>query len=100
MPQADSAEQFLSASPPRTDLADQVEREVAVLTPFIPSLMPEEEIRTVLQEIAAGQVSSDISKNAKAGLGQVFKQFYSRVDKSLVDPEAVKRLAEDVLTKS
>ena len=94
LPQLDSAAQFNQAS--RPDLAGKEQQEADLLARFLPPLLPETEIDGILQKIIAEQASQGQSSPHKS-IGKLFKAFYSRVDRSAVDPDLVKRRAEALL---
>jgi uncharacterized protein YqeY len=93
--QLDSAAQFNQAS--RSDLAGKEQQEADLLARFLPPLLPETEIDGILQEIIAEQ-ASQIQGSPHKSIGKLFKAFYSRVDRSAVDPDLVKRRAEALLS--
>ncbi|KAG2153892.1 GatB YqeY domain-containing protein [Suillus clintonianus] len=88
----DSANQFVKAS--RPDLAQKEQREADIIAPFLPPLMSEADIDRVLNEVIA---ETTLDGDSRKILGQVYKTFYSKVDKSNVDTETVKRKAEALL---
>lgn len=90
--QHDSAGQFIKAS--RPDLAQKEQREADILSAFLPPLMSETDIDHVLNEVIA---ETTLDGEPRKILGQVYKSFYSKVDKSNVDTETVKRKAEALL---
>lgn len=59
--------------------------------------MPESEIDDALKGVITELGDAAAAGNPKKVLGQVFKAFYARVDKSSVDPEVVKKRAEVLL---
>jgi len=74
--------------------------EHAFLTSYLPPLLPEAEIDKVLRFIV-----DDLKSRAKPGeskklTGQVFKSFYSQVNRSTVDPDLVKKRADALLADS
>lgn len=89
----DAAEQFVKSS--RPDLAEKERKEVELLSSFLPPLLPESEIDRLLREAMDEQVSP--GENPHKASGKIYKAFYSKVDKSLVDPDLVKRRAEALL---
>ncbi|KAM5535099.1 hypothetical protein V8D89_011185 [Ganoderma adspersum] len=92
----DAATEFQKAS--RPDLADKEHQEAAILSAFLPPLLPEADVDRVLKEVIAA--SPEIAKGGappQRALGQVFKAFYARVDKANVDPELVRRRAQAFL---
>ncbi|KAJ8593062.1 hypothetical protein M405DRAFT_786493 [Rhizopogon salebrosus TDB-379] len=88
----DSAGQFINAS--RPDLAQKEQREADILSAFLPPLMSEVDIDCVLNEVIA---ETTLDGEPRKILGRVYKAFYSKVDKSNVDTETVKRKAEALL---
>ncbi|KIK42907.1 hypothetical protein CY34DRAFT_804389 [Suillus luteus UH-Slu-Lm8-n1] len=88
----DSAIQFVNAS--RPDLAQKEHREADVLAAYLPPLMSETEIDRVLNEVIT---ETTLDGDSRKILGQVYKTFYSKVDKSTVDTNIVKRKAEALL---
>ncbi|THH15473.1 hypothetical protein EW146_g4998 [Bondarzewia mesenterica] len=92
---ADSTSQFIQAS--RPDLAEKEQREAEFLSSFLPPLLPEADVDRVLREVISEQ-SVEAQSDPRKALGKVFKAFYSKVDKSTVDPGVVKRRAETLLT--
>lgn len=91
----DSAIQFVNAS--RPDLAQKEHREADILAAFLPPLMSEAEIDRVLNEVIT---ETTLDGDSRKILGQVYKTFYSKVDKSTVDTNIVKRKAEALLLNS
>lgn len=88
----DSAIQFISAS--RPDLAQKEYREADILAAFLPPLMSDVDIDRILNEVIA---ETTLDGDSRKILGQVYKTFYSKVDKSNVDTNTVKRKAEALL---
>ncbi|KAH7915228.1 GatB YqeY domain-containing protein [Hygrophoropsis aurantiaca] len=88
----DSAAQFIKAS--RPDLAEKERREADILSAFLPPLLSESDIDRVLKEVL---VEQSITGDPRKALGMVFKSFYSKVDKSSVDTDIVKKRAEALL---
>jgi len=93
----DSAAQFMGAS--RPDLADVEEREADILSAFLPPLLPESEIDRILRDILV-EVEDKPAGDPRRSLGQVFKAFYAKIDKSTVDTDLVKSRAENLLSNS
>jgi|ERR1700729_499224 uncharacterized protein YqeY len=91
--QTDSAAQFTGAS--RPDLAEKENREADILSAFLPPLLAESEIDRVLRDVLAEHKPEGDPRRA---LGQVFKTFYAKVDKSTVDTNLVKSRAEILLS--
>lgn len=58
---------------------------------FLPPLLSESEIDRILRDVLAEHKPEGDPRKA---LGKVFKTFYSKVDKSIVDAELVKHRAE------
>jgi len=91
----DSAAKFVEAS--RRDLADKEIRECEILSDFLPPLLSETQIDSILGEIIK---SLPAGSHPKTSLGQVFKEFQSKVEKSSVDVALVRRRAEMLLATS
>jgi len=89
----DAAQQFSNAS--RPDLAEKEKRESDLLSSFLPPLLPESEIDRLLHDAMVEQVSP--GEDPRKASGKIFKAFYSKVDKSLVDADLVKRRAAALL---
>jgi len=89
---ADAAAEFDKAA--RADLAEKERKEADVLQAFVPPLLATPEIDRRLQEVLAELQPAPGDKKA---LGQVFKAFYARVDRSAVDTDLVKKRAEALL---
>jgi uncharacterized protein YqeY len=81
-----AATQFTSAS--RQDLADKENKEAHVLSQFLPPLLSEAEIDRQLSSILS---ALPVGTDPKKSQGQVYKQFYSQIDKSLVDTTLVRK---------
>ena len=81
-----AAGQFASAS--RQDLADKENKEAHILSQFLPPLLSEAEIDDLLSNILSTLPAGTDQKRCQ---GQVYKQFFSKVDKSLVDTNLVKK---------
>lgn len=62
---------------------------------FLPPLLSESEIERALREAIA---ETGATPGDKRILGQVFKTFYTKVDRSQVDPEVVKKTASALLS--
>ncbi|KAJ6558567.1 GatB YqeY domain-containing protein [Mycena vulgaris] len=84
----ESAAAYTSAA--RPDLAEKELLEVKLLSQFLPPLLSEADIDGHLQKIL-----DDLPKPIKPG--NVFKVFYSIVDKSTVDSEMVKKRLDVLL---
>lgn len=81
-----AANQFASAS--RQDLADKENKETHILSQFLPPLLSETEIDRQLSSILS---TLPVGTDPKTSQGHVYKQFYSTVDKSLVDTDLVRK---------
>ncbi|KDR75390.1 hypothetical protein GALMADRAFT_249436 [Galerina marginata CBS 339.88] len=90
----EAAFKFHEAS--RLDLKEKEQEEAALLSKFLPPLLSVEDIdthlRAVLGNLPAG---SDLRKS----FGLIFKDFYTRVDKSTVDPNLVKQRAQELMNR-
>ncbi|KAJ6495561.1 Yqey-like protein-domain-containing protein, partial [Mycena vitilis] len=87
----EAAAQFTAAA--RPELAENELFEVDLLSQFLPPLLSEAQVELHLKEILA-----DIRKdNASPKPGNIFKVFYSVVDKSTVDSDMVKRRLDVLL---
>ncbi|KAI0344611.1 GatB/YqeY domain-containing protein [Trametopsis cervina] len=75
----------------RPELAEKERKEADLLQDFLPALLEEADIDRVLHEIIAEQQTAP---NDKKAMGMLFKAFYAKVDKSLVDSDLVKSRAE------
>ncbi|KAJ7502778.1 Yqey-like protein-domain-containing protein [Mycena galericulata] len=84
----EAAAQFTAAA--RPDLAEKEIREANVLSQFLPPLLTEADIDSHLQKILDRFASAQ-----KPGI--IFKEFYSVVDKSTVDPRMVKERLDVLL---
>ncbi|KZT19711.1 GatB/YqeY domain-containing protein [Neolentinus lepideus HHB14362 ss-1] len=89
----EAAEQFSQSN--RPDLAEKEKKEVELLSSFLPALLSESEIDRFLKEVMDTEV--DVGENPRKAAGKIYKAFYMKVDKSLVDPDLVKRRAEALL---
>ncbi|KAF5370569.1 hypothetical protein D9758_002092 [Tetrapyrgos nigripes] len=93
----DAAEQYTQAS--RPDLAEKELREVNLLSEFLPPLLSEADIDSNIRD-ALTTLGLNPPVNDRKVLGQLFKQFYSKVDRALVDTEVVKKRAEIIAAGS
>ncbi|KAJ7078904.1 GatB/YqeY domain-containing protein [Mycena belliarum] len=84
----DSAAQYTAHA--RPELAEKEISEADLLSRFLPPLLSEADIDQNLQKILA-----DLPKPPKAG--DVFKLFYSTVDKATVDSQKVKQRLDELL---
>lgn len=90
----DAASEFERAA--RPELAAKERTEADVLEAFVPPLLPASEIDRALQEIISELKPAAGDKKA---LGQVFRVFYTKIDRSAVDTELVKSRAEALLSQ-
>ncbi|KAF8170209.1 Yqey-like protein-domain-containing protein [Mycena galopus ATCC 62051] len=79
----DAAAQYTAAG--RPELAEKETAEATLLSQFLPPVLSEAEVDSILQNILA--VTEDPQKKP----GNIFKVFYGTVDKSTVDSDMVKR---------
>ncbi|KAI0323745.1 GatB/YqeY domain-containing protein [Cubamyces sp. BRFM 1775] len=93
----DAATQFETAA--RPDLAQKEREEAALLESFLPPLLPEAEIDRILRDVLADPVLAEARSKGppQKALGLVLKTFFTKVDKSTVDPELVRRRAQSLL---
>ncbi|KAJ7647501.1 GatB/YqeY domain-containing protein [Roridomyces roridus] len=84
----ESASQFAAAE--RPDLADKELREANLLSGFLPPMLSEAEIDSHLSKILAQLPSGEKP-------GMIFKEFYTVIDKSTVDPALVKKRLDVLL---
>jgi uncharacterized protein YqeY len=78
----------------RPDLAEKENHEAEILSKFLPALLPEVVINRILAEIIEA-LPAGIDKHKS--MGRVFKEFYSTIDQSTVDPNIVKKRATEML---
>ncbi|KAI6044687.1 Yqey-like protein-domain-containing protein [Pisolithus marmoratus] len=90
----ESATEFMKCS--RPDLAAAESREAEIIAALLPPLLLETEVDCVLKEVIGECATEDA--NPRKVLGHVLKAFYSKVDKSNVNADVVKRRAEALLT--
>ncbi|KAG5646277.1 hypothetical protein DXG03_003873 [Asterophora parasitica] len=88
----EAAAKFSEAA--RPDLADKELQETKILAKFLPPLLSGAEIDSALREVLT---TLPADPNPKSLLGRVFKEFYSKVDKSTVDATLVKQRADVLL---
>ena len=90
--QTEAAQKFQEAS--RPDLAEKEQKEVEILSKFLPPLLSSADVdihvTAILDSLPAG---TDLKKSS----GLIFKEFYSRVDKSTVDPTLVKERTQSLV---
>ncbi|THV06785.1 hypothetical protein K435DRAFT_644802, partial [Dendrothele bispora CBS 962.96] len=91
----EAAAQFEQAS--RPDLAEKELREAGLLSDFLPPLLSEEDIDSNIRNTIA-DLGLTPPMNDRKIFGQIFKNFYAKVDRSLVDAEVVKKRVEVILT--
>ncbi|KAJ4498381.1 Yqey-like protein-domain-containing protein [Lentinula lateritia] len=82
----DAATQYTQAD--RPDLAEKELAEASLLEQFLPPLLSSVEIDKNIQDILNSL--SHTSGDPRKAMGKIFKEFYNRVDRSLVDAELVK----------
>jgi len=95
--QVDSASQFTAAS--RADLAEKELREVELLETFLPPLLTELAVDETLKECITEAAISP-SDNPGKSKGKLFKAFYDKVDKTLVDADLLKRRVDAILSQT
>jgi len=83
----DAAVQYTQAN--RPDLAEKELTEAALLAEFLPALMSSAEIDAIILDILPSLALSPAEDPRKA-TGKIFKAFYSKVDRSIVDTDVVK----------
>ncbi|KAF8160974.1 hypothetical protein B0H34DRAFT_795818 [Crassisporium funariophilum] len=88
----EAAAKFSEAN--RPDLAEKERLEVELLSRLLPPLLSSAEIDSYLQEII---VALPAGSDPRKSLGLVFKDFYSQVEKSSVNPTLVKQRAQALL---
>jgi uncharacterized protein YqeY len=86
----DSLQQFEDAG--RDDLVQQLREEIAVIEPYLPEQLSEEELRELVQ-----QVVQETGASSKADMGIVMKAIMPRV-KGRADGKLVNRLVQEVLS--
>ncbi|EEB94820.1 hypothetical protein MPER_06304, partial [Moniliophthora perniciosa FA553] len=93
----DSATQFTQAS--RLDLAEKELKEAELLEEFLPPLLSQDQVDTHLREVIGTLAPEEKAAGPKI-TGKIFKMFYGKVDKSLVDSEMVKKRVGVVLAEA
>lgn len=78
-------------------MAEKENNEALILQAFLPPMLPEADIDNTLREIITEQKLMSTNGNSRKALGTLFKEFYAKVDRSLVDTNLVKRRAEVIL---
>ncbi|VDC03605.1 unnamed protein product [Peniophora sp. CBMAI 1063] len=91
----ESAAQFIQAS--RPDLAEKEQQEAELLTKFLPALMPEGDVDDILKGILASEGLITPGADPRKATGKLYKAFFARVDRSLVDQDILKRRIEAAL---
>ncbi|KAI6032796.1 GatB/YqeY domain-containing protein [Pisolithus orientalis] len=89
----ESATEFTKRS--RPDLAAKESREAEIIAALLPPLLSGSEVDHALEEAMGGCTTDDA--NPRKVPGHVLKAFYTKVDKSNVDSNFVKRRAEALL---
>ena len=92
--QKDAAAQFINGS--RPELADSQLREAAFLANILPPAMPENEIDRILAKIAE-ENNIGPGSDLKRSTGLILKAFYTKVNKSTVDGQVVKRRVDALI---
>ncbi|KZV76299.1 GatB/YqeY domain-containing protein [Peniophora sp. CONT] len=85
----ESAAQFNQAS--RPDLAEKEEQEINLLTKFLPPLMAPGEIDDILKDVLGTEGLVNVGSDPRKATGKIYKAFFARVDRSLVDQDVLKR---------
>ncbi|CCM04366.1 uncharacterized protein FIBRA_06539 [Fibroporia radiculosa] len=93
--QTESAAEFEKAS--RSDLAQKEKDEADLLQAFVPPLLPEAEIDRVLRQVFSEHPQLAGEASSRKALGLVYKAFYTKVDRSSVDSDLVRKRAEALL---
>lgn len=78
----DSIEEFQKGG--RQDLVDQTEAEIAVLMPYLPAQLSEEEVRALVQE-AIATVNASTPKDMGKVMGQLMPKVKGRADGKMVN---------------
>ncbi|KAJ3805911.1 Yqey-like protein-domain-containing protein [Lentinula lateritia] len=84
----DAATQYTQAG--RPDLAEKEVAEAFLLEQFLPPLLSTVEIDKNIQDILNSLSHTPSDSDTRKATGKIFKEFYNRVDRSLVDAELVK----------
>ncbi|EIW82887.1 GatB YqeY domain-containing protein [Coniophora puteana RWD-64-598 SS2] len=90
----DAAIEFEKAS--RPDLAEKERKEAALISDFLPPLLTEAQVDEVLNNIFKEHPLG--SGDPRKHLGQVYKIFYSQIERFQVDPNLVKERAQALAT--
>ncbi|KAF7790316.1 hypothetical protein EIP86_001270 [Pleurotus ostreatoroseus] len=91
----DAASEYEKAA--RPDLAEHERAEADILATFLPPVLSATEVERILREVIA---ENNATPGDKRALGQVFKAFYAKVDRSSVDTDLVKKTADALLSGS
>nr|WP_302104481.1 GatB/YqeY domain-containing protein [Polycladomyces sp. WAk] len=86
----DALQQFEDAG--RDDLVQQLREEIAVIEPYLPEQLSEEELRELVREVV-----QETGASSKADMGKVMKAIMPRV-KGRADGKLVNRLVQEVLS--
>ncbi|MDN4594796.1 GatB/YqeY domain-containing protein [Polycladomyces subterraneus] len=86
----DALQQFEEAG--RDDLVQQLREEIAVIEPYLPEQLSEEELRELVREVV-----QETGASSKADIGKVMKAIMPRV-KGRADGKLVNRLVQEVLS--
>ena len=78
----------------RPDLAEMEQEEALLLSKFLPQQLSTSEIDTQLIAIMDA-LPKDL--DSRKSIGMIFKEFYSKVDKSSIDANLVKRRTQDLM---
>lgn len=78
-------------------MAEHERAEADILATFLPPVLSATEVERILREVIA---ENDTAPGDKRALGQVFKAFYAKVDRSSVDTDLVKKTADALLSGS
>jgi len=88
----EAASKFSEAS--RPDLAEMEQEEALLLSKFLPRQLSTSEINT---QLVAIMVTLPKDLNPRESIGVIFREFYSKVDKSSVDANLVKQCTQDLM---
>jgi uncharacterized protein len=86
----DALQQFEEAG--RKDLVQQLQEEIAVIQPYLPEQLSEEELRELVREVL-----QETGATSKADMGKVMKAIMPRV-KGRADGKLVNRLVQEALS--
>lgn len=85
----DSIEQFTKGN--RADLAEKEKKELAILESFLPTKLPETELREIVKDVISG-----LGATSKKEMGAVMKEIMNRV-KGQADGKTVSQLVSELL---